>query len=71
MGKSVVIESLYVYDNGQARIEFVQGDEGDWYVWSPKRMQRLATYRTKRELLDAYERSDNSHGPYGLSCPVL
>jgi len=59
--------ALYVYDNGQSRVTFERGDSRDWYVWSLRRSQRLATYTTRRELLDAYERSENADGAYGLA----
>jgi len=65
----VTLGSLYAYYNGQERIEFNRGDSRDWYVWSVKRQIRLATYRTRRELADAFKRSQNNHGAY--SCAAL
>lgn len=67
----MTINFLYHYDNGQARVEFCRGGPRDWFVWSRKRQQRLATYKTRRELLDAYDRSNNSDGPYGCAALSL
>lgn len=64
-----VLGKLYYYDGGQTLAEFRRGGAGDWFVWAPKRGQRLATYRTKQELIEAYHRSNNSEGGYG--CALL
>lgn len=64
-----ILGKLYYYDGGQCLAEFRRGDEKDWFVWSPKRGQRLATYRTKKELMAAYDRSNNTDGGYG--CALL
>jgi hypothetical protein len=64
-----VFGQLYYYDGGQALAEFRRGGANDWFVWSPKRGQRLATYRTKKELMAAYDRSNNTDGGYG--CALL
>ena len=62
-----MIAEKHTYDNGQSRVEFCRGGARDWFVWSVKRGERLATYRTRRELIAAYRRSDNSDGPYGCA----
>lgn len=66
----VCLGNIFYYDNGQARAKFMRGANGaDWFVWSEKRGQRLASYATRRELLGAFLRSDNGDGPYG--CAIL
>lgn len=50
-----IIGKIYYYDNGQCLAEFRRGGLGDWFVWSPKAGQRLKTYRTKDELVEALE----------------
>lgn len=61
----VCLGKLYCYDNGQSLIEFTRGaNSSDWFVWSVKRQQRLASYATRRELADAFERSNNTDGAY-------
>lgn len=57
---------LYVYDNGQSIVRFT-GSGRDWYVWSEKRQVRLATYKTRKELRAAFERSNNDNGAYGCA----
>ena len=64
-----ILGKLYYYDGGQCLAEFRRGAEKDWFVWSPKRGQRLATYRTRKELMAAYDRSNNTDGGYG--CALL
>jgi hypothetical protein len=64
-----VLAKLYYYDGGQTIAEFRRGGAGDWFVWAPKRGQRLATYQTKKELMAAYARSNNTDGGYG--CALL
>jgi len=61
------IRKLYVYDNGRSLVEFSRGDARDWYVWSPRLGQRLATYRTRKELLAAYDRSAAQTDQYGMA----
>jgi len=66
----VCLGQVYCYDSGQSFVRFVRGQDGsDWYVWSEKRQQRLASYATRRDLAAAFERSNNRDGPYG--CAVL
>lgn len=61
----VSLGQVYCYDNGQSRIRFMRGaDSADWFVWSEKRQQRLASYDTRRELAEAFERSNNTDGAY-------
>ena len=64
-----ILGKLYYYDGGQCLAEFRRGAEKDWFVWSPKRGQRLATYHSKKELMAAYDRSNNTDGGYG--CALL
>ena len=64
-----ILGKLYYYDGGQCLAEFRRGDEKDWFVLAPKRGQRLATYRTRKELMAAYDRSNNTDGGYG--CALL
>ena len=65
--KTDIIRELYHYDNGQALVEFRRGGPRDWFVWDTKKSQRLATYSTRRELLAAFERSNNKNGAYGCA----
>lgn len=45
------------YPYGDERIEFCRGKSGnDWYIWSVHRQQRLASYRTRRELEEEWQR---------------
>ena len=50
-----IVGRVYYYDGGQCLAEFRRGGLGDWFVWSPKAGQRLKTYRTKGELVEALE----------------
>ena len=61
-----IIGSLYEYRNGSARVEFVwDGPNRDGYAWSHKEQVRLASWSRRRDVVTAYERSDNTDGPYG------
>ena len=60
---------VYEYSNGQSRVTFERGGARDWFIWSEKRQERLATFSTRRELEAAYRASVNDDGPYG--CAVI
>lgn len=68
----VSLGQIYAYDNGQSLIRFMRGaDCRDWFVWSEKRQQRLASFRTRRELEAAWEKSNNRDGAYGCAALCL
>lgn len=50
-----IVGKIYYYDNGQCLAEFRRGGPRDWFVWSPKAGQRLKTFRSQCELVEALE----------------
>ena len=60
------LDDLYEYDNGQARVQFLRGNRV-WYIWSVKRQEIIAEFKTYRELVAAHEASSNSDGAYGCA----
>lgn len=66
----VIIGRVYEYDNGQAAVEFHwHGAARSGWAWSVPRQQCLESYRTRRDVQAAYDRSNNSDGAYG--CAIL
>jgi len=70
--KEKIIGKLYEYNNGSSLVEFVADTAShDYYVWSPARSCRLATYRSVARLHEALADSDNSDGGYGCALLAL
>jgi hypothetical protein len=68
MATKRIVGSVYYYDNGQSKVEFVwDGAARDGYAWSVKRQSRLASYKTKRDVVGAFNSSNNNDGAYGCA----